>query len=59
MKAMKKGQFESVKDALEKTGTQKRELEQRKKLVLSSDNPRLRQVSEERVPAELKTLPRI
>ena len=53
---MKKGEFESVKLALERAETDKHELEQRRKLVLSPDNPILRQVSEEQVREELKTI---
>jgi hypothetical protein len=56
VKAVKAGQFESVKDALEKAEVDKTELLQRRKLVLSSDNPTLRQVSEEQVREELNTI---
>jgi hypothetical protein len=56
VEAVKAGQFESVRDALEKAEVDKAELLQRRKMVLSSDKPELRQVSEEQVREELKTI---
>ena len=53
---MKKGEFESVKLALERAEQEKKDLEQRRKLVLSAGDRRLQQVSEEQVREELKTI---
>jgi hypothetical protein len=56
VRAVKAGQFESVKDALKRAEGENKELLQRRKAALSPDNPTLRQVSGERVREEVRII---